>query len=165
MILSLIAAADEGNVIGKDNALLWRLPGDFARMKELTKGHTLIMGRKTHESIGRALPNRRNIVISRQEGIEFPGCEVTSSLEDALALARESGDEEVFIFGGGEVYRQALPLAHRIYLTRVHAHFDGDAFFPELPQKEWLEIQSEPHDADDENPYAHTFLVYERVRE
>ena len=164
MMLSLIVAADEGNVIGGQNRLLWRLPDDLAHFRGLTRGHAIIMGRKTYASIGRVLPERRNIIITRQASVTVPGAEVVHSLEEALTLAASTDDEEVFIIGGGEIYRQALPLAERIYLTRVHARMEGDIVFPELRKGEWREVSREEHPADASHEYAFTFLVYERVK-
>ncbi|MSR87051.1 dihydrofolate reductase [Candidatus Peribacteria bacterium] len=161
MIISMIVAADEHNVIGGHNALLWSLPADMQRMKALTMGHPLIMGRKTHESIGRALPGRRNIVITHQQG-EYPGCEVVHSLEEALQSVKDEG--EVFIFGGGEIYRQAMPMTQRIYMTRVHGKFDGDVFFPPIDPNEWKEVSREDRQKDEKNPYDYSFITYERVR-
>lgn len=164
MLISLVVAADEGNVIGGGNALLWNLPDDFARMKRLTMGRPLIMGRKTHQSIGRVLPGRRNIVITRDPSQVLEGAEVAASLEDAIAMARETENEEIIIFGGGEIYRQALPLADWVYLTRVHARYDGDATFPELPSAEWHLAMSEHHEADDRHAHSFTFEDYQRIR-
>lgn len=161
MRISIIVAAAENNVIGGHNALLWKLPADFTRMKDLTMGHSLIMGRKTHESIGRPLPGRRNIVITRQN-VDYAGCEVVASLEDALAAVQNDASGEVFIFGGGEIYKQAMPKTDRIYMTRVHAEFEGDTYFPEIDPNEWKEIEREDHAADDENPYPFSFITYER---
>lgn len=161
MILSLIAAASENDVIGAHGALPWKMPSDLKRFRALTSGHTVIMGRKTYESIGRALPKRRNIVITRQPDFAPEGCEIVHSLDEALALVAD--EEEVFIIGGGEIYRQALPAARRIHLTRVHASVEGDTTFPALPPSEWRETGREEHAPDAENPFAFTFLTYERV--
>jgi dihydrofolate reductase len=164
MIVTLYAAADENNVIGRGNALPWKLRGDFKRMQAQTTGHTLIMGRKTHESIGRALPNRRNIVVTRDTGRFFVGCEIAGSLEQAIEMAREKGETEAFIFGGEQIYRLAMPIADRIRLTRVHAAVEGgDAFFPEIPAGEWRLTESERHEQDPDNEHAFTFETYERV--
>lgn len=160
--LSIIVAADDQNVIGGHNKLLWHLPADFKRMKELTMGHPLIMGRKTHESIGRALPGRRNIVITRQD-VTYPGCDVVQSLDEALIAVKDDPSGEAFIFGGGEIYRQAMPKVSRIYLTRVHGKFEGDVTFPEIDPEEWREILREDHEADAENPHAYSFVTYERM--
>ncbi len=163
MILSIIVAASDNNVIGHGNTLLWKLPADMKRMKDLTMGHPLIMGRKTHESVGRALPGRRNIVITRQQK-EFPGCEVVASLEEALAAVKDDPSGEAFIFGGGDVYRQALPMTDRIHMTRVHGTFEGDTTFPALTPDEWELASSDDHPADDRNEYAFTFEVWQRKR-
>ncbi|MDB4978801.1 MAG: diacylglycerol kinase [Candidatus Peribacteria bacterium] len=169
MIISLVAAASENNIIGDssapNHAIPWNLPNDMQYFRAVTKGKPVIMGRKTLEFIGRALPGRKNIVITRQSGFTFPGIDVTDSLEKALTLARESEPEEVCVIGGGEIYRQALPLADRVYLTRVHAEIDGDTTFPELPDAEWKEISREEHQQDEQHAYAYTFLQYERIAE
>ncbi len=164
VILTLVVAADEGNVIGGGNTLLWSLPDDFARMKAITMGKPLLMGRKTHQSIGRVLPGRRNIVITRDAERVLPGAEHASSLESAIAMAKAGGAEEAIVFGGGEIYRAALPLADRVRLTRVHAHFQGDTVFPPLPGGEWKRVLGERHDADDRHAHAFTFEDYERLR-
>ena len=160
MSVSIIVAADENNVIGGHNQLLWKLPDELKRFRALTKGHTIIMGRKTHDSIGRPLPDRRNIVISRSD--EVPeGCALTHSLEEALALA---GEGEVFIIGGGEIYKQALEkdLVDKIYLTRVHGTFDGDVTFPELDKTDWRKTHKEEHAKDPEHPFSFTYIDYVR---
>jgi len=163
MNISLIVAASENNAIGKGGKLPWHLPDDLRRFKELTMGHPIIMGRKTHESIGRALPNRRNIVITRQKGLILEGCDVVGSLKEALNAAQTPQPlVEVFVIGGGEIYQQALPLANKIYFTRVHAEVNGDTFFPEISKDKWEQVDAERHEADSENPYAFTFLVYEK---
>ena len=162
MTISIIVAASENNVIGGHNALLWHLPADFRRMKTLTMGHPLVMGRKTHESIGRALPGRRNIVITHQ-AVTYPGCEVVASLSDAMSAVEDDPSGEAFIFGGGEIYRQAMPLADRIYLTRVHAIVEGDVSFPPMENGKWKMVVQEDHPADAENQYPYSFLTYERV--
>lgn len=165
MILSMVAAADEANAIGGGNKLLWKLPEDWKRMKELTKGKPLIMGRKTHESIGRPLPGRLNIVVTRHVNRRYEGCAVVTSLEDAIATAKASGAKEAVIFGGEQLYRLAMPLADRIHLTRVHARVQGgDAFFPEIPAGEWKRVFEEHHEADAEHAHAYTFETWERLR-
>lgn len=163
MLLSMIAAASENNVIGKDNALPWSLPDDLARLRVITAGKPLIMGRKTHESIGRPLPGRLNIVVTRDPQRTYAGCTVVTSLAAALAAAEASGAAEAVIFGGAELYAQALPTAQRIYLTRVHTQLDGDAHFPPLPPGEWTEVSREEHAADAQHVHGFTFLVYERL--
>ncbi len=164
MTISIIVAADENNVIGGHNKLLWHLPDDFKRMKELTMGYPLIMGRKTYESIGRALPGRRNIVITSQK-ITYPGCEVVPSLEEALKAVEHDPSGEAFIFGGGDVYRQALPMTDRVYMTRVHGQLEGDVTFPELPADQWTLTASEKHEKDERHVYAFTFETWERKRQ
>jgi dihydrofolate reductase len=154
-MLSLIVAVAENGVIGGGNQLLWKLPADLKRFKETTSGHAIIMGRKTYESIGRPLPNRRNIVVTRQD-LNIEGVEVVHSLEEAIAKVSE--DAEAFIIGGAELYRQALPFVDRIYLTAVHQSFDGDVYFPELGS-EWKEIAKEEGVLDEKNLIPHTFLI------
>lgn len=161
-MISLIAAAARNNVIGKGNALPWDLPNDLQHFREVTAGHTIIMGRKTFESIGRPLPKRRNIIITRQDDYKPEGVEVVSSTEAALATMSE--DEEAFVIGGGEIFKQALPIADRIYLTRVEADVEGDAFFPELDMSEWREVSRKEGVVDEKNALPHTFLVYDRIR-
>lgn len=160
MILSIIVAASENNVIGNKGQLPWKQAADFQRMKELTMGHPLIMGRKTHESIGRVLPGRRNIVITHQT-MHFPGCEVVTSLDEALASVQN--EQEAFIFGGGEIYKQAMSKADKIYLTRVHATIEGDAYFPVIDLAQWKEISRKDHPADAENQYSYSFIEYEHA--
>lgn len=159
--ISIIAAASENNVIGNNGKLPWNLPADFQHMKQLTMGHPLIMGRKTHESIGRVLPGRRNIVITRQ-AVTYPSCEIVTSLEEALAAVKNDPSGEAFIFGGGEIYAQAMDKAQRIYLTRVHAMVEGDAFFPEIDVKKWKESGREDHPKDARNQYGYSFIAYEK---
>lgn len=161
MILSLIVATSENNVIGNKGKIPWKLPTDLKHFRTTTEGHPIIMGRKTYESIGHPLPRRRNIVITRQKDFQAEGCDVVTSLEDALKLCE--GEEEVFVIGGGEIYRQSLAITNRVYLTRVHAKVEGDAFFPELPPSEWREVSVERHEADTENSYACSFMVYHRL--
>ena len=136
---SILVAAAQNNAIGGNNDLLWRIPEDLKRFKALTMGKMCIMGRKTYESIGKPLPGRRFVIISRDLTYKVAGCVVVSSLEQALALGKN--ETEVMIIGGGEIYRQALPFTDKVYLTRVMADFEGDTFFPELPVKEWRETE------------------------
>ena len=158
-MISIIVAADENNVIGKDNELIWHLPDDLKFFKEKTSGHAIIMGRKTYESVGRPLPNRTNIIITRDENFKAEGCHVVNSLEDALVLAKD--DNEAFIVGGEQIYRLALPLVDRIYLTRVHHSFDGDRHFPKLGS-EWKEVETITHTQDVKHAHSFTFSTYER---
>lgn len=160
MIVTLIVAVAEHGVIGQGNALPWHLPGDLQRFKALTLGKPIIMGRKTFDSIGRPLPGRSNIVISRQPELRLPGCVVVASLPAALTAAGTA--DEVMIIGGAEIYRQALPLAQRIYLTRVHAAIPGDAVFPALDAAQWRELVREDYSADERHAYAYSFVTLER---
>lgn len=158
MIVSVIVAVANNNAIGGNNQLLWHISADLKMFKRITSGHTVVMGRKTYESIGRPLPNRQNIVISRNCELTIPGVTVVQSLEDAVAAA--SGDE-LFVIGGGEIYRQAMPLANRIYLTRVWADYTADTFFPEIDMSIWKEISREDFPAEGETP-AYSFVLLER---
>ncbi len=158
MSISIIVAVSENGVIGKDNQLLWHLSGDLKRFKALTTGHTIVMGRNTFLSIGRALPNRRNVVLSNtMKSGEVENVEVFSSIEDLEKSL--SKDEEVFIIGGGKVYKQFLPLATKVYLTRVYTVVDGDTTFPELGE-EWKEVAREKMSADEKNEYDYDFIDY-----
>lgn len=141
--ISLIAALSENRVIGKEGKIPWHLKDDFRRFKERTIGHAIIMGRKTHESIGRPLPGRTNIVITRDVSRTIPGCVIAGSLSEALVKAREVESEEIFVIGGGQIYTEALNVADRLYLTLVHAIIDGDTFFPEYSQSFGKIIESE----------------------
>jgi len=160
MIISSIVAIAENNAIGKDNQLLWRLPADLKHFKEVTTGHTVIMGRKTYESVGRPLPNRRNIIITRSTSLEIPGVEVVNDLQQALALC--AGEEEVFIVGGAEIYKMAMEFTDRIYLTVVHSVFDADTFFPAIDPKIWKETEVVSNKADEKNPFSYTFSTLVR---
>ena len=162
MSISLIVAASTNNVIGSDGELPWHLPDDLRNFKRLTIGKPIVMGRKTHESIGRPLPDRRNVVISRNLGYEASGCDVVASPAAAMALLNDA--EEVMIIGGGQIYAAFLPLADRIHLTRVHTEADGDVTFPDLDENEWALHSSVAHDADATHRYAFDVLCFERRR-
>ena len=163
MIIALIVAMDEQGGIGRDNQMPWHLPSDLKRFKALTLGHHLILGRKTYQSIGRPLPGRTIIIVTRSKDYTAAGCIVAPSLEDALDIARESGDSEVFIGGGGQIYAQGLPLAERIYLTRVHANAQAEVYFPELDMSDWNVVHAE-HQAQAENETpGYSFFVLERA--
>lgn len=164
MIVSLIVAVDEEWGIGKQNHLPWKLSADLKMFKKLTLGHHIIMGRKTYESVGKPLPGRISLVVSRNPLYQAPGCLVVSSLAQALQFARQAGEKEVFIAGGGELYRQAIGLANRIYLTNVHGISNADVFFPAIDRTEWIEKESTFHPADEKNQYAFTFVVLERIQ-
>lgn len=161
MIISLVAAMDRNRVIGKGNALPWHLPADFAHFKTLTKGKPVIMGSTTFASIGKPLPERKNIVLNREDGYTPEGVIVVRSIPEALAAA--AGAEEAMICGGASVYAQFLPLAHRMYLTMIDAHIEGDAQFPAWSPDEWREVSYETHTADEKNKYDYTFVALKRV--
>ena len=158
----MIAAVGENNALGKDNDLLWHLPDDFKRFKQFTTGHTIIMGRKTFESFPKPLPKRTHIIITRDKNykVDHPGCVVTHTLADAIKLA--SGDENPFIIGGGEIYAQGEKFANKLELTRVHANFEADTYFPEVDETVWKLIASEYHPKDDRHRYDFTYLTYIR---
>jgi len=160
MIVSAIVAIGQNNAIGKNNQLLWHLPNDLKHFKDITSGHTIIMGRKTFDSVGKPLPKRRNIIITRQD-ISIEGAEVVHTIDQALALCK--GEEEVFIGGGAEIYKMAMPKTDRIYLTVVHQSFDADAYFPEIDQNEWKETERENHAADEKNDIPYSFITLERT--
>lgn len=161
MRVSLIVAASANNVIGVRGELPWRLPVDLRRFKQVTTGKPIIMGRLTWDSIGRPLPNRRNIVISRNPDFTAAGCDIVASPDEAVEMA---GDvDEVMIIGGGQLYREFLPRAQRIYLTRVAVTIEGDASFPELVEEEWCETSRESHLADAEHAYAFQIIQLERI--
>ena len=159
-MISIIAAMAENRVIGVNNSLPWRLPADLRHFRQLTTGHHVIMGRRNYESIGKPLPDRTNIVITRNPAYQAPGCWVKHSL--AEALQNTQNDPEVFIIGGAEIYRQAIGDADRIYLTLVHADISGDTFFPEFDMREWRETSRVRHEADEKNSYAYSFVTYDR---
>lgn len=160
-LLSAVFAASDNDVVGRDNALPWHLPADLALFKRITMGKPILMGRRTFQSIGRPLPGRRNIVLTRGD-FTAPGIEIVHSLDEALRLVE--GEPELANIGGAEVLRAALPRTGRIHLTRVHGQFEGDTFLPPLPAEEWREVSREWRAADERNPYAMTFLVLERVQ-
>jgi dihydrofolate reductase len=158
-MLTLIAAASENNALGKDNDLVWHLPDDFKRFKALTSGHYIIMGRKTFESFPKPLPNRTHVIITRQNDYEVPeGCIVVNSLSKAIEVCPEN--EEVFIIGGGQIYKQSIEIADKIELTRVHTTVEADAFFPEIDEDIWEVIQSEYHPKDEKHKYDFTYLTF-----
>lgn len=159
MIISLIAAMGKNRTIGKDNSLPWKLPADMKRFKELTSGKPVIMGRKTFESIGRPLPNRKNIIITRDKNYKADNCIIVHSADEAIKAAK--GNEEVMIMGGAEIYKQFLPRADRLYLTLIDEEFEGDAYFPEFDKNEWEEVSREEHESDN---LRYSFIVQERKR-
>lgn len=167
MELSLICAMARNRVIGRNNKLPWHLSEDLKYFKRVTMGHCIIMGRKTWESIGRPLPGRTNIVVSRDKNYEPEGARVVHSLEEAIELAEKvsfvDGSEEAFVIGGAALYREALPLASRFHLTRVHAEVDGDTSLPEFDESQWHEIGREDFDSNESNPYSYSICLLERA--
>jgi dihydrofolate reductase len=163
MKISLIVAMAENRVIGRDNQMPWHLPEDLRYFKRITLNKPVVMGRNTFESIGKPLPQRTNIVITRNPGYHIDGAVVVNSLEAALQQCRELEAEEAMIIGGAQIYAQALPLADRLYLTEVAAVIDGDASFPDFDRRLWLEVRRESHQATDTNPYDYAFLVLEKA--
>jgi len=162
MTISAIVATARNNVIGKDNQIPWYLSEDLKFFKRTTTGHHIIMGRKNFLSIGRALPKRTNVVITRDPFFAATGCIVAHSLDEALEIAKRNDEDEVFIIGGGDIYQQSLPYWNKLYLTEVNLEVEGDVFFPEIDESEWNEISREPHKADEKNPCNFTFRVLER---
>jgi dihydrofolate reductase len=162
MKLTIIAAVANNHVIGADNRLLWHLPADLKHFKSLTMGHTMIMGRKTFESIGKPLPGRRTIVVTRKEDYDAQGCGIAHSLEKAFKMLKKS--EEAFVVGGADIYQQTINLhqAHKLIITRVFASFEGDAFFPDVDPNKWKLVERNDHKADEKNPYDFTYLTYKR---
>jgi dihydrofolate reductase len=161
-MISLIAAMAKNRVIGKENAMPWHLPADLAHFKRVTMGKPVIMGRRTYESIGRPLPGRKNIVISRRSDYSPEGCVIVNSVEAAIAQANH---EEVMIIGGGQLYAEMLPHADRLYLTLIDAELEGDTRFPDYTIYDWKEIDRERHEPDEKNNYAYEFVTLERIEQ
>ncbi len=185
-MISIIVAMARNGVIGRDNSLIWHLPADLKYFKETTMGSPVIMGRKTYESVGRPLPGRTNIIVTRREGYSAEGCLVAGSLEEAVEMARrDAGNaasirrdggssvatdrkdaaKEIFIAGGGEIYRQAMGIADKIYITFVDGEFEGDTFFPPIPEREWKLVDEKHRPPDDRNKYPLIFRVYNRKKD
>ena len=161
-MISLIAAIGKNNELGKGNTLVWNMPTDLKYFRDKTKGHTVIMGRKTFESIGHPMPNRQNIIITRDKSYKAEGIEVVHSIEEALKLVPKK-EEEIFIIGGAEIYKQSMEIADRLYITHIDAEDkEADTFFPEIIPVVWNEISREEHKKDENNPFDYTFSVYER---
>ncbi|MFD2212472.1 DfrD/DfrG/DfrK family trimethoprim-resistant dihydrofolate reductase [Metabacillus endolithicus] len=161
MKVSLIVAMDQNRVIGYKNDIPWRIPRDWEYVKNVTKGHAIILGRKNFESIGRALPHRRNIILTRDKDFSFEGCEIVHSIEEVFELCKQ--ENEVFIFGGEQIYKLFLPYVENMYITKIHHSFEGDTFFPEVNEKDWKEVSVEKGIKNDQNPYTYYFQVYERI--
>ena len=162
MLISIIVAVSENGVIGKDNQLLWRLPDDLKRFKKLTLGHPIIMGRKTFDSIGKPLPGRTSIVITRNPDFKLEGVMVVHSLEKAVEEARKIEEQEIFIIGGGELYRQALPVTNKLYVTEVETVTSGDTFFEIKDPENWIETERIVHKADERHLFGFNFVDYVR---
>ena len=159
-MITLIAAVAENNALGKDNQLLWHLPDDFKRFKTITSSHYIILGRKTFESFPKPLPNRTHVIISRQKNYQPEGCIVVDSLQKALAVCPK--EEETFIIGGGEIYRQSIEIADKLDITKVHQSFEADTYFPEIDLNEWQLVASELHLKDDKHLFDFSFQTYLR---
>ena len=161
-MITIIAAAGENNSLGKDNDLVWHLPDDFKRFKELTSGNHILMGRKTFETFPKPLPNRTHLIITRQNDYSVPEkCFTFDSIQSALYEVLEHSDNNIWIIGGGEIYKQSMEIADRIELTRVHSEFEADTFFPEIGE-EWELVSEEYHPADERHKYDFTYLTYDR---
>jgi dihydrofolate reductase len=159
--LNIVVAMSMNRVIGRGGQLPWRLPADLKYFKNITMTHPIIMGRKTHESIGRALPSRLNVVVTRNVDFQAPGCEIANSLRQGMDVCGSAND--VMIIGGATLYREALSMTERIYLTEVHVELDGDTLFPALHKDDWRESSREFHGADDANEFDYSFVVFERA--
>lgn len=160
MRISIIAAMAANRTIGLENRLPWHLPDDLKRFKTLTMNHHIVMGRKTYDSIGKPLPGRSTIIVTRNMDYAVPGCVAVNSLDAALTVS--FSDEEVFFVGGADLYRQALPIANRIYLTEIHRVYDGDAFFPEFDMSQWRETSREQHRTEGDNGFEYHYVIYDR---
>ncbi len=163
MIISLIVATDERGGIGKDNQLPWHLASDLKRFKQLTMGHHIVMGRKTYETIGKSLPGRVMVIITRNENYSPQGCLVVNSLKAAIDLAKNSHESELFIIGGGEIFNQAFRIAGKIYLTTIHTVANADVFFPEINSDEWVQIQYEAYKRNEDDDYDSDFKILQRL--
>jgi len=164
MILSLIFALDEKNAIGKNNQLPWHLPADLKKFKQITMGHYILMGRKTWESIGKPLPGRTSVVISRTAQIDVENVIVKPSIEEAISYAKNNGETEAFVIGGAQLFQEAIPLADKFYLTRIHHVFEADTFLPEINLDEWKIMEEEYFAPDEKNLYPFTFQILERIK-
>lgn len=163
MIVSIIVAMDESRVIGKDNKLPWHLPRELQYVKRTTMGHPIILGRKNYESIGRPLPGRRNIIVTRNEHFQAEGCEIAHNIDEVFQMCKS--EEEIFIFGGEEIYKLFLPYTNKLYITKIHHTFEGDTFFPEINEHEWIEQFAEEGITDDKNPYRYSYHIFEKMND
>ncbi|GAB3991538.1 dihydrofolate reductase DfrA [Spirosoma daeguense] len=164
MKISLISAVAENGVIGRNNELPWHLPDDFAFFKHKTSHHPIIMGRKSLESLGKPLKNRTNIVLTRNSDFTTEGVTIVHTLDDALDVATQINQNEIFVIGGAEIYAMALPIATTLYLTEIHQAYEGDAYFPKFDKNEWKEVERISHEADERHAVSFDFVKYERIR-
>lgn len=165
MEIAMIAAVAENGVIGKDNDLAWSLPDDMKYFMNTTKGHYIVLGRKNYDSLPpkfRPLPNRTNVVITRQSDLQLEGAHIVNTLEEAFEFCKKNNQEKIFVIGGGQIYKLALPYADTLYITEVHHSFDGDTYFPEFDKSDWEEVSREPHGMDERHLYPFDFVVYKR---
>lgn len=160
-MITIIAAIAENNALGKDNKLIWHIPADLKRFKKVTLNHYVIMGRKTYESLGKPLPNRTNVIITRNLNFKAEGCIVVNSLQEALEVSKE--DKNPYILGGAEIYKQAIKIANKLDITFVHHQFEADVFFPEIDVTIWKEVAREDFKADEKNNYNYSFVTFERI--
>ena len=161
-MIKILVACDENRVIGKDNQLIWHLPADLKRFKSLTTGHVILMGRKTYESIGKPLPNRTTIVITRQADFQAEGTITAHSVEEAILKAKSLSREDIFIVGGAEIYTVSMALADQILLTQLHDIFEGDAFFPEISTETWEIVDRKRGLTDEKNPFQYSYITYQK---
>jgi len=164
MIISSIVATAKNRVIGKNNGMPWHLPADLTYFKKTTSGHYIILGRKNFLAIGRPLPNRTNIILTRDKSFACSNCVVAHSVEEALQIAHQNGETEVFIIGGGKIYEQTVEYWDKLYLTEIELETEGDVFFPEMNWNDWQLSWEEKHERDEKNPHPYTFKVFERIR-
>ncbi len=166
MKLFIVAAVANNNVIGENNQLMWHMPADLKRFKEITTGNTMLMGRKTFESIGKALPNRKTIIVTRRKDFHPKDCVVVNSIKEAFCHIKENNINELYVAGGAEIYRQVINLhfTKRLYITRIYANFEGDSFFPEINPDKWELIEHEEQETDEKNPYPFAFQVYKKKK-
>lgn len=164
MIISAIVAASKNWVIGKDNEIPWYIPNDLRYFRRMTLGHHIILGRKNYESIGKPLPKRTNLIITRDTDFEAPGCLVMHNIDDAINHAKKQKEEEVFICGGGQIYAQTMDRVDKLYFTEIEAVVEGDVFFPEIDFSKWNQISIERNQADERHEYGYNFMVYERKK-
>lgn len=163
-MISLLVALDKNRLIGRNNDLPWRLPADLAYFKRVTMGHTIIMGRKTYDSIGKPLPGRHNVIMTRNKDFHVEGCTVIHTVDDILAM-KESSNEELFVIGGAEIFEMVLPFTDRLYLTEIDEEFEGDTYFPTINEEEWQIVSKEKGIKDEKNPYDYFFVVYEKKQD